>query len=182
MLKQMIRKILHRVRGETNVERLKKQGLKIGRRCNILPGVIIDPSHAWHIVIGDDVILAPRVHILAHDASMKSHLGYTRIGKVSIGNRVFIGAGSIILPGVSIGDNSVIGAGSVVTKNIPSDVVAAGNPARVLFPLEEYLSRLREHMKTYPCFGEEYTARGGVSREMKEEMNERMGAGIGFII
>lgn len=182
MLKQIIRKILHRVRGEANIEHLKRQGLKIGRGCNILSGVIIDPSHIWHVVIGDEVTLAPRVHVLAHDASMKSHLGYTRIGKVSIGDRVFIGAGSIILPGVNIGDNSVIGAGSVVTKNIPSNVVAAGNPARVLFPLEAYLSRHREHMKACPCFGEEYTARRRVSREMKEEMNERMGVGAGYIV
>lgn len=182
MLKQMIRKVLLRIRGELDIEHLKTQGLKLGRGCNILSGVIIDPSHVWHVEIGDEVTLAPRVHILAHDASMKSHLGYTKIGKVSIGNRVFVGAGSIILPGVRIGDNSVIGAGSVVTKNIPPNVVAAGNPARVLFPLEEYLSRHREHMKTCPCFGEEYTARGKVSRKMKDEMNEKMRTGTGFII
>lgn len=182
MLKQLLRKILHRFRGELNIERLKKQGLKIGRECKILPGVIIDPSHVWHVVIGDEVTLAPRVHILAHDASMKFHLGYTRIGKVNIGNRVFIGAGSIILPGVSIGDNSVIGAGSVVTRSIPSNVIAAGNPARVLFPLEEYLSRHRDQMKTCPCFGEECTARGKLSSEVKAKMNEKMGAGPGYVV
>ena len=51
---------------------------------------------------------------------------------VTIGNNVWIGAGSVILPGVTIGDNTVIGAGSVVTKDIPANVVAVGNPCRVM--------------------------------------------------
>lgn len=51
---------------------------------------------------------------------------------VRIGNNVWIGAGAVILPGVTIGDNSVIGAGSIVTKDIPANVVAVGNPCRVL--------------------------------------------------
>ena len=50
----------------------------------MLPGVVIDYSHSWHITIGDDVTLAPHVHILAHDASTKMHLNYARIGKVRI--------------------------------------------------------------------------------------------------
>lgn len=51
---------------------------------------------------------------------------------VHIGNNVWIGSGSVILPGVTIGDNAVIGAGSVVTKDIPSDMIAVGNPAKVI--------------------------------------------------
>lgn len=65
----------------------------------MLEDVVIDPSHLWHIVIGNDVTLAPRVQILAHDASTKRHLGWTRIGKVTIGDRVFVGTSTIILPG-----------------------------------------------------------------------------------
>ena len=57
---------------------------------------------------------------------------------IHIGNRVWIGAGAIILPGVTIGNDSVIGAGSVVTKDIPSGVVAVGNPCRVLREINEY--------------------------------------------
>ncbi|MEG1551379.1 MAG: DapH/DapD/GlmU-related protein, partial [Oscillospiraceae bacterium] len=56
---------------------------------------------------------------------------------VHIGNNVWIGAGAIILPGVNIGDNSVIGAGSVVTKDIPENVVAVGNPCKVLRKISE---------------------------------------------
>lgn len=90
---------------------------------------IIDPSHCWHIKIGDNVTLAPRVHILAHDTSTKHFLGYTRIGNVVIGNNVFIGADSVILPGVTIGDNVVVGANSTVSRDVPSNVVVAGSPA-----------------------------------------------------
>ncbi len=58
-------------------------------------------------------------------------MAYQFNADVHIGNNVWIGAGSIILPGVTIGDNTVIGAGSVVTKDIPANVVAVGNPCRV---------------------------------------------------
>ncbi len=56
---------------------------------------------------------------------------------VRVGRNCWIGAGAILLPGVSVGDNTVIGAGSVVTKDIPADVVAAGNPCRVMRPIGE---------------------------------------------
>ena len=79
-------------------------GLKLGKDCNIQFETIIDWSHCWSIEIGDRVTLAPRVHILAHDASTKRPLGYTALGRVKIGNDVFVGAGTIILPGVEIGD------------------------------------------------------------------------------
>lgn len=66
----------------------------------------------------------PHVQVLAHDASMHNVLGYTKIGRVRIGNNVFIGAGSIVLPNVQIGDNSIVGAGSIVTKDISPNVVS----------------------------------------------------------
>lgn len=56
---------------------------------------------------------------------------------ITIGSRVWIGGGAIVLPGVSIGDDTVVGAGSVVTRSLPARVVAAGNPCRVLRPVDE---------------------------------------------
>ena len=64
-------------------------------------------------------------------------LAYQYTSFVRIENNVWIGAGAIILPGVTIGENSVIGAGSVVTKDIPANVVAVGNPCKVLRPINE---------------------------------------------
>lgn len=113
---------------------------------------------------------------------MKMHLGYALIGKITIGNKVFIGGGSIILPGVTIGDNSIIGAGSVVKHDIPSNVVAAGNPARVLFSMDEFLLRHKNKMADSPCFGEEYTIRRNVNKAMKDEMNIRMDRRIGYVV
>lgn len=161
---------------------LIRAGLTVGSNFRMQEEVTIDASHCWHITIGNNVTLAPRVHILAHDASTKRHLGYTRIGKVSIGDCVFIGASSIILPGVSIGSNVIIGAGSVVTRDIPNNVVAAGNPARVLFSLDEFLAKREAEHHLVPCFGEEYTIAGNVTPEMKDEMNSRMAERIGYVV
>lgn len=144
------RRIIHRVldamRGEQNLEKFIHRGLKVGKNFHRMGGVIIDPSHCFHIIIGDDVTLAPRVHILAHDASTHTFLGKTRAANVRIGNRVFVGASTIILPGVTIGDDVVIGAGSVVSKDIPSNSLAVGNPARVIKRLDEYIAKEKARM------------------------------------
>lgn len=159
-----------------------KRGLVVGKNFNMLQEVILDYSHIWHIEIGDNVTLAPRVHILAHDASTKLFLNYTRIGKVKIGNNVFIGASAIILPGVTIGNNVIVGAGSIVSRDIPDGHVAAGNPAKIICTLDEFLSKKRNEMNIYPCFGEEYTIRKNVTADMKNEMNVKMKDRIGYII
>jgi len=131
-IKAQLHRILNMLRGEQYLPKFIHRGLKIGKNFNRMGGVIIDPMHCYHITIGDNVTLAPRVHILAHDASTYTFLGKTRAANVYIGNNVFIGASSIVLPGVTIGDNVIIGAGSIVTKNIPNDSVAVGNPAHVM--------------------------------------------------
>lgn len=92
------------------------------------------------VYIGDYVMIAPNVVIATGTHPINPDLrekNYQYNVPVHIGNRVWIGAGSIILPGVSIGDDSVIGAGSVVTKDIPSGVVAYGNPCKVVRKISE---------------------------------------------
>ena len=87
------------------------------------------------IYIGDNVMIGPNVVIATagHPVCPELRILTAQFNiPVHIGNNVWIGAGAIILPGVSIGDNSVIGAGSVVTKDVPPNVVAVGNPCRVL--------------------------------------------------
>ena len=87
------------------------------------------------IYIGNNVMIAPNVILAtaAHPICPElRELNYQYNLPIHIGNRVWIGAGAIILPGVSIGDDSVIGAGSVVTKDVRSKVVAAGNPCKIL--------------------------------------------------
>lgn len=92
------------------------------------------------IIIGDSVMIGPNVTIATacHPASpalRKRGLQYNL--PVKIGNNVWIGAGAIVLPGVTVGDNSIIGAGSVVTRDVPANVVAVGNPCRILKEIEE---------------------------------------------
>ena len=92
------------------------------------------------VYIGDYVMIAPNVVIATGTHPINPDLrekNYQYNVPVHIGNRVWIGAGSIILPGVSIGDDSVIGVGSVVTKDIPSGVVAYGNPCKVVRKISE---------------------------------------------
>lgn len=88
--------------------------------------------------IGDNVLLAPGVQIYtaAHPVAVVPRVAGVEFGKpVRIGNNVWIGGSVVICPGVTIGDNCVIGAGSVVTRDIPANVVAVGNPCRVLRPM-----------------------------------------------
>ena len=93
------------------------------------------------IFVGDNVMFAPNVVVstAAHPINPELRRKALQFNlPVKIGNNVWIGAGAIILPGVTIGDNSVIGAGSIVTKDIPANVVAVGNPCRVLRPIGDY--------------------------------------------
>lgn len=92
------------------------------------------------VTIGDNVLIAPNVSIYTaghpvHPDSRNS--GYEYGIPITIGNNVWIGGSSVILPGVNIGDNCVIGAGSVVTRDIPEDSIAVGNPCRVLRKITE---------------------------------------------
>ena len=176
-----IKELLYRIRGEYTTEKLVSMGMQVGRDFVRLNGVILDPAHCWLITIGDHVTMAPRVHILCHDASTKRHLGYTRIGRVDIGSNVFIGAESVVLPGVTIGDNVIIGANSTVTHDIPAGSVAVGSPARVICTLEEYLNKERTCMASAPCYGGEYTLRQNVSMEKRMEQRVALTGTMGYI-
>ena len=181
-MKDSIKNFVFRLRGEMSTDDLIKRGLVVGKKFLRMNNVLIDDSHPWLITIGDNVTLAPRVHILAHDASTKVHLGYTKIGCVTIGDRVFVGAESVILPGVTIGSDVIIGANSTVTHDIPNGMVVVGSPARVICTTEEYLQKEKERMKTCPIYGEEYTLRGGITEEMKIKQREEISKTGGFVI
>ena len=111
----------------------------------------------------------------------KNLFNYTKIGCVKIGDNVFIGAGSIILPNVTIGNNVILGAGSVISKNIPSNSVYAGNPVKFICPLHEYHAKNDDLIKTRPLYGEEYTLRKNISEEKKREMIVELEDGIGYV-
>ncbi len=94
-----------------------------------------------HIYVGDHTMFGPNVTIATAGHPIEPSLrqkGYQYNAPVRIGKNCWIGAGAIVLPGVVIGDNVVVGAGSVVTKDLPSNVVAVGNPCRVLRPVSDH--------------------------------------------
>jgi maltose O-acetyltransferase len=156
-------------------------GMRVGRDCAIQPGLVVDVSHCWLIDIGDRVTIAPQVYLLAHDASTKRHTGYARTSRVTIGDDAFIGARAVIMPGVSIGEGAIVGAGSVVVQSIPAGVVVAGNPARVICTVEEYMTRMESELTSAPRFSASYTLGGGITAEMKDEMREQLTSKTGFV-
>lgn len=159
MIINYIKTQLNKLRGQQDIEKLIKRGLKVGSNFKMMGYAVVDPSHCWHIEIGNNVVMAPKSHILAHDSSVGLFIGYTKVGNVKVGNNVFIGANSTILMGVTVGDNVIIGAGSVVTKDIPSNSVAVGNPAKVICSLESFLEKERKNMNSKNMFDESYTLR-----------------------
>jgi acetyltransferase-like isoleucine patch superfamily enzyme len=118
-------------------------GVEVGTDCRFL-GIQSGTfgSEPYLIKIGDHVTITGQVQFITHDGGVwvfrEEYQEIDVFGKIIIGNNVFIGYNTIILPGVIIGDNVVIGAGSVVTKSIPSNTVAAGVPAKVITSYDVY--------------------------------------------
>lgn len=94
-----------------------------------------------HIYVGDYTMFGPNVTIATGGHPINPQLrqqGYQYNAPVHIGKNCWIGAGAVIVPGVTIGDNVVVGAGSVVTKDLPNNVIAVGNPCKVLREVNDY--------------------------------------------
>lgn len=106
-------------------------------------------SHFWDtepylIKIGNNCQITGGVRLFTHGgagAAREKYPKFDTFGKVNIGDFVYIGTNSLIMPGVTIGDNVLVAAGSVVTKSIPSNVAVGGNPAKILCTLDEYIER-----------------------------------------
>lgn len=98
-------------------------------------------SEAYLIQIGSHCQITAGVRMLTHGCIRDKYPYFDCFGKVTIGNYVYLGTNSLIMPGVTIGDNVLVAAGSVVTKSIPSNVVVGGSPAKVLCSLEDYIQR-----------------------------------------
>lgn len=180
MISAIKKKLVHRLLkglglGCETAEMLRKRGVKVGERLNNYG--VIDNGHGYLISIGDDVTISSAM-ILAHDGSTKIWLGKSKVGHVTIGNRVFIGGGTIILPNVTIGDDVIIGAGSVVNRDIPSNSVAVGNPARVIGTLDDYIKKNKQKMDTCPVW-ETYWKRKSVD-EIEDMRSKLLNGGWGY--
>ena len=171
-MSEMFNKIKRKLRGEVDIDMLRADGLKVGTGFSFGSGCFFDPSCCFLISIGDNVTFSSKVHLLAHDASTRKRLGYSKVGPITIGNGCFIGANVTILPSIQIGDGAILGAGSVVTKNIPANEVWAGNPAKRICTVDEYMIKICS--EEYQRFGMKYKIGCGITDEMKKEMVEAL--------
>ena len=162
----IIKKIVKREKynSDTFIKYLRKIGVDIGENCKIYAPnkTEIDIINPYMLTIGNNVKIATGVKILTHDFSwcVSSKIdGYITgsIGKVTIGNNVFLGMNAIVTRNVSIGDNVIIGAGSVVTHDCESGFVYGGVPAKKIMSLEEYhAKRKKSQLQDAKALAKEY--------------------------
>jgi acetyltransferase-like isoleucine patch superfamily enzyme len=130
---------------------LRKKGVEIGEGTRFFGNVNLDLSRPRLIHIGRNVSIAQGVSILTHGYEWVVLQGKNRdvvvwSEEVVIGDNVFIGLNSVILKGVHVGRDSIIGAGSIVTRNVPPNSVAAGNPCKVLKTLDQYYDKTNQRL------------------------------------
>lgn len=125
-------------------------GAKIGKNVSII-GDIHFSSEPYLISVGDNTTISFECALITHDAATRvirnlpgGNKETVIYGTINIGKNCFIGARSTILPNVTIGDNTIIGACSLVNQDIPSNVVAAGNPCKVICTIDEYREKHKD--------------------------------------
>lgn len=147
LIKNIYLKLYKKLFLRTNEKRIdyyRRLGVKIGKGTIFLSNESAFGSEPYLISIGENCLISGGVNFLTHDGGMwvLNNLDLQecadKFGTIKVGNNVFIGLNTIIMPGVEIGDNCVIGAGSIVTKNVDSDSVVAGVPANRVCSIYEY--------------------------------------------
>ena len=177
---RFLRKLLKK---QTDLEYLISHGMQVGQNSHIYSDSTIDHIYPHLISIGDNVTISTNVTILAHDASTNVVRGGTKLGRVSIGNNVFVGTGTIILCNTHIGNNVVIGAGSIVTHDLADNAVYAGAPARKICSIEEYYEKVHELRSERPDLSRirPWNQWADASEEERTRMIDALKDGVGFI-
>lgn len=153
---------------EAVIDELRSRGVSVGNDVHIYSSNI-DARFGWLISIGNHVTISCAT-ILSHDASMRKGMGYTKLGKVEIGDNCFIGYGSIILPDVKIGNRVIVGAGTVVAKDIPDNSVVIGNPMRIIGTHDEYIDKHERLIKDTLQLPDDRGLNMSEKKRMSEEM------------
>ena len=151
---------IEQLRIERRWASLSRMGMHIGEDVWLPASTWIDTSHCHLIRIESHTGFGEQCMILAHDAQMDEFLDAARIGRVWIRESCHIGSRTVVLPGVEVGPRTIVGSNSVITRSLPPDTVCAGNPAKVICSLDEYLERHRERLRKLPNFPyQEYDVR-----------------------
>ncbi len=134
------------------IEKARSWGVKIGENCKLYSMDFIDEPYL--VELGNHVVVADGVRFITHDGGVwifwDEHPEIDHYGKIVVGDNVFIGINTLILPGTTIGNNCVIGAGSVVRGSIPDNSVVLGNPAKVIMKVSMYRKLILHSKKTLP--------------------------------
>lgn len=140
-----------RFMAEDPVGYARSLGVTVGERCRLLDlNAGTFGSEPYLITIGDHVTVTTGAHFVTHDGGVwvfrEEHPDADMLAPIRVGNNVFLGLNVTVMPGVTIGDNVVIGAGALVTRDIPSDSVAVGVPAKVIMTIEEYWQKVEPRL------------------------------------
>ena len=149
---RLIKKILNLLRG--SYRQAVKDGMQVGKGISVMGGGSFG-SEPYLITLEDNVRISSNVSFITHDGGtwafrdLPEYADVIKYGKIHVGERTFIGARSVIMPGVTIGKRCVIGTGSIVTKDVPDGSVVVGVPARVIMTTKEYAEKCKANMKPY---------------------------------
>ncbi|MHB8780110.1 MAG: acyltransferase [Candidatus Geothermincolia bacterium] len=130
---------------------LRKRGVELGENCWVDMGVRIDIGAPKSVIIEDHVVIAYGAEIISHDAGLNSIVDLPmRVKTTTLKRNCAVGSHSIIMPGVTVGRNAGVTAGSVVTKDVPDNVVVAGNPAAVIATIPQLIEKWQADMRRHP--------------------------------
>ncbi|RDW20753.1 acyltransferase [Oceanobacillus chungangensis] len=154
----MIKMIIRKIRNYFFI----KGNINIGSNTRILTKISNFGSEPYLIEIGSNCTITSGVKFITHDASVAVVLKYLNkdriienkkfeiMSRIKVHDNCMIGVNSIIMPGVSIGPNSIVGSGSIVTKDVPQGVVVAGNPAKIICSIDEFVDKVNSKMTLIP--------------------------------
>ncbi|WP_313128019.1 acyltransferase [Anaerocolumna sp.] len=148
---------LIRIIDKIKLYKAKKAGMMVGKGVMFISPLDSFGTEPYLINIGDNTMISSNVRFINHDGALHVVRNYNekyselrKVGKITIGSNCFVGAHSIIMPNVKIGNNCIVGIGSLVLKDIPSNTVYAGVPAKFICTLEEYIEKRIKDNTDYP--------------------------------
>lgn len=155
------------------VKYARKKGVRIGEGCSFVDHPNFG-SEPYLVRVGDHVRISFDCTFLTHDGARwvldelyKEDAPFVKYGSITIGNNTFIGAKTIVNPGVRIGNNCIIAAGSIVTKNVPSCEIWGGVPAKYIMRIEEFKDKVQESQ----CIFDMNALRNQKRKELERALN-----------